>query len=67
MTDTDMLNEKIAQRGVKKRYVAKALNISETSLRNKIYNRQDFRQGEIVAICETLGLSAAERNKIFFA
>lgn len=67
MTNTDMLNDKIAQRGVKKRHIAKALNISETSLRNKIYNRQDFRQGEIEAITSTLGLTAKERDNIFFA
>lgn len=67
MTDTNMLNEKIAQSGVTKRFIAKALDISEQSLRNKISNKQDFRQKEIDAITATLRLSINERNKIFFA
>lgn len=67
MTDTNLLNEKIAQAGVTKRFVAKSLNISEQSLRSKIANKQDFRQNEIIAISETLRLTVSERNRIFFA
>lgn len=67
MTNTEMLNDIIKQRGIKKAYLAKCIGLSPTSLGSKINNRAEFKSCEIVTICDILGIrDPALLCKIFF-
>ena len=69
MTDTKLLEEKIAASGYKKSYIAKAIGLkSAYGLAKKIRNENEFKAGEINALCEILKISSLrEKEKIFFA
>ena len=68
MTNTALLNEYIQRSGLKKNYIAKVLDIAESTLSRKINNAQDFNATEINALCSLLGIkSLEEKEAIFFA
>ena len=69
MTDTKLLEEKIAASGYKKGYIAKAIGLkSAYGLSKKIKNENEFKAGEINALCEILKISSLkEKERIFFA
>lgn len=68
MTNTDLLREKIRERGVKLSFLVEALNTSYHWLNQKIENKRDFKAWEITAMCEALGITDInERDRIFFA
>ena len=68
MTNTTLLNEYIQRSGLKKNYIAKVLDIAESTLSRKINNAQDFNATEINALCFLLGIkSLEEKEAIFFA
>ena len=67
MTDTALLEKKIAESGLKKSYIAKALGLSPYGLSLKIRNTNEFKASEIAKICEILDISnLEEKNSIFF-
>ena len=66
LTNTKALLTKIALCGLKQKYVAQKLGISYQSYRRKINNQNEFTASEIVALSETLNLTAKERDAIFF-
>lgn len=66
MTNTEMLNKKIDESGLKKGYLADKLNLSRFGLSKKINNESEFRTSEIVALCRELKLTTKERDQIFF-
>lgn len=68
MTNTDLLEKRIRESGLKKSYIAKVLGITLKTLANKIMNRCEFKASEIDALCELLGITdLAEKEAIFFA
>ena len=68
MTDTERLQEIIADRGLKKNYIAKMLGITAETLSRKIRNKADFTSREIKELCTLLGIDTLEEKEaIFFA
>ena len=68
MTDTALLERKIAESGLKKSYIAKAMGLSRYGLTLKIQNLNEFKASEIEKMCILLGITdMKERCAIFFA
>lgn len=68
MTDTEKLNRRIEQSGYKKKYIAKVLDVAESTLSRKINNSNDFTSTEIDVLCALLGIDdLEEKEAIFFA
>ena len=68
MTNTTLLKEKIAERGVKLGFLVERLNTSYHWLKQKIENKRDFKAWEIIVLCEVLEITdIKERDRIFFA
>jgi len=68
MTNTKALREKIAERGLKLKFVAEKVGLSYQGLQNKIENKSDFTTTEISALCDLLNItSLKEKESIFFA
>ena len=68
MTNTKLLNEKIAESGLKKKFIADKLGLSTYGLQRKIENVTEFKASEISALCDVLDIkTVTEKEKIFFA
>ena len=68
MTNTKLLNEKIAESGLKRKFIAEKLGLSTYGLQRKIENVTEFKSSEISALCDVLDIkNATEKEKIFFA
>ena len=68
MTNTELLEEKIAKSGLKKSYIAKSIGLSPYGLTLKIQNATEFKASEIEKMCIILGIDdLEERSAIFFA
>ena len=68
MTNTELLNQRIDESGLKKSYIAKALGIRTDTLSRKINNEREFKASEINALCDVLGIEGLEeKEQIFFA
>lgn len=68
MTNTELLNQRIDESGLKKSYIAKALGIRTDTLSRKINNEREFKASEINTLCDILGIeSLEEKEHIFFA
>ena len=66
MTNTKELNKRILETVGRKEIVAAALEISLTSLNNKIANRTEFKASEISILKKLLKLSEEDVFRIFF-
>ena len=68
LTNTEMLEDKIAQSGLKKSYIAKAIGLSPYGLTLKINNVNEFKASESEKVCVLLRIDdLEERSAIFFA
>lgn len=68
MTNTAMLNQKIADSGLKQSYIANRLGLSSYGFARKRDNISEFTQSEIDILCEILKIdSIEERFAIFFS
>ena len=68
MTNTELLETKIAQSGKKKKYLAEKLGLSVQGFRNCCMNKAEFKTSHVQILCEELGISSLkERQAIFFA
>lgn len=63
MTNSEMLNEKIAQSGLKRNYIAQRLGITAYALSLKINNVNDFKSTEIAKMCDVLGIDSLEEKR----
>lgn len=68
MTNTEMLNKRISDSGLKLSAIMEQMNIKAyETLRAKIENRRDFTASEIEKLSDVLGLDRDQREAIFFA
>ena len=68
MTDTALLEKRIAESGLKKGYIAKAIGLSAYGLTLKIRNSNEFKASEIVKLCDLLNITdSEEKSAIFFS
>lgn len=67
MTDTQALRNIIQSKGLKLGYVAEACGLKRATFMRRMNNKSAFRASDIPRICEVLGLSDKERDRIFFA
>lgn len=67
MTNTELLEKKISDSGLMKKYIAKMLNISPYCLAKKIRNESEFKTSEISILCNLLVIKTLkEKEEIFF-
>lgn len=68
MTNTELLEQLINTKGIKKGKIAEKLSISYNTLKRKINNEVPFNAGEIALMCEILEIvSLEDKEAIFFA
>lgn len=67
MTDKYLLQRFTHRAGYNQESLAKAVKISYNSYSMKANNKSDFKISEVKRICEKLGLTAEERDMVFFA
>ena len=68
MTDSAALRGLIAERGLKLKYVAESLGLSQYGFQLKLDNKREFKTSEVSALCEILQIeSLKEKERIFFA
>lgn len=68
MTNTELLEAKIAASGKKKIYLAEKVGLSLTGFRNCCTNKAEFKASQIEILCCELNItSLKERQAIFFA
>lgn len=67
MTDTNKLKTLIQESGLKYKFIAKTLGLSQNGLQKKIDNVTEFKASEILALCKILNInSSKEKEEIFF-
>ena len=67
MTDKNLLYYFVKRAGFKNKDIAEAIGITPSGYTLKISNKSDFRQSEIKTICDLLGLTVEERDRVCFA
>lgn len=68
MTNTELLEKKIEESGLKKSFIAQALSLSPYGLAKKINNETEFKTSEVDKLCKILNISTlTEKDRIFFA
>lgn len=67
MTNTKLLEQYIARSGRKKSYIARVLGLSGYGFMRKVRNESEFKTGEIMILCDLLGINTEDRERIFFA
>lgn len=67
LTDTKALKEIISNNGLKLKYVAEQLGLSQYGFSLKVENKKEFKTSEVTALCELLNINSLEdKEKIFF-
>lgn len=66
-TNTELLEKRIAQTGLKKCYIAERIGLSRQHLNNCINNRAEFRANQMAILCDLLNIDIHEKEAIFFA
>lgn len=67
MTNTELLDKKIAQSGKKIGYLAKKCGLSLGGFYNCRTNKAEWKASHIQILCEELDISLTDRQSIFFA
>lgn len=68
MTNTELLEAKIAESGKKKVYLAEKIGLTYAGFRNCCTNKAEFKASQIQILCDELNItSLKEKNAIFFA
>lgn len=68
MVNTNLLNDKIKESGIKKEYIAKQLGITRAGFYKKATNGSEFTIKEVNIICKLLSITKlTEKESIFFA
>lgn len=67
MTDTELLQEKIKNSGLKMTFLAEKCGLTYQGFWKKVNNLSEFTAPEIQELTELLNLSLEEQQRIFFA
>lgn len=68
MTNTELLEAKIKDSGLKKKYLAAECGLTPNGFRNCCTNVAEFKASQIETLCRLLKIvSLTERQAIFFA
>lgn len=57
---------KIRERGITLEQLSADIGINASTLSGKLHNKSEFRQKEMLAICNNLGIDIADIEKYFF-
>ena len=66
MTNTELLEDKIAQSGKKKAYLAKKCGLSAAGFRNCVKNKAEWRASQISILCSELDITTSEEKELIF-
>lgn len=67
MADSSALRKLIAERGLKMKFIAESLGLSQYGFQLKVDNKNDFKISEVKVLCKLLGIeSLEEKERIFF-
>ena len=67
MTNTDLLNEYIEMRGLKKVFIARQLGLTPAGFHNCVTNKAEFKASQINTLCLLLGITdLTTKEAIFF-
>lgn len=66
MANIDLIHDYIRSSGYKMQFVARALEISNTALRQKLQGETQFKVDEAERLSAMLGLTMAQRDACFF-
>jgi transcriptional regulator with XRE-family HTH domain len=68
VTNRELLEEKINQKGLKKGFLAEKIGVSRATFSALLRNESEFKVSQIRTLCELLGIDDDETMKaIFFA
>lgn len=68
MTNTELLEKKIQESGLKKGYLAQKCGLSRAGFRNCVTNKAEWTASQIDILCEELAItSLRDKDSIFFA
>lgn len=68
MVNTEMLEERIAQSGKTKSFLAEKIGCTIQTFRNKCINNTEFKVSEVNILCDELSITRlTDKEKIFFA
>lgn len=68
MTNTKLLEQKIAESGKKKTHLARKCGLSRAGFHNCANNKAEFKTSQVDILCIELGVtSLREKESIFFA
>jgi hypothetical protein len=67
MTDKALLKKKIDEKGLKLGFIVEQLGTSYGWFKKKLNNEKDFTAREMQILCDILGISIEEKERIFFA
>ena len=67
MVNTQLLEERIHQSGLKVGFIVQTVGLSHNGFYKKLRGKTPFRTAEIYVISDLLRLSDADKNAIFFA
>ena len=68
MTNTELLERKIAESGKKKGYLAEKCGLSRTGFNNCVKNRAEFKTSHVKILCYELNITdLAEKEAVFYA
>lgn len=68
MVNTEMLNKRIDESGLKRAYIAQELGMTRQSLSYKVNNNSEFLSSEVQGLCKLLGITRLrEKEALFFA
>lgn len=68
MVNTELLEKRISERGLKKSYLAEKIGISRAGLYLKMGNSNEFTAKEIMILCDELDITKlSDKEAIFFA
>lgn len=67
MVNTQLLDEKIVQSGLKLGFIVETIGLSRNGFDKKRKGKTPFRTAEIYVLSDLLGLTDADKAAIFFA
>lgn len=67
MVNIELLNATIKERGIKQKHLAERMGVTYVTYKKKMRLYSPFTVDDVVIIQNSLNLSTAERDNIFFA